>query len=110
MTGMTPERLAAIRRNLPSADMRDAGMLSRRERDAFDLLYEVDRLQAAWSMADPMLTERDALLAEVKRLRAGIEALADAHCLHDKYAYALLHGDDVQALLNPPTEGETDHE
>lgn len=42
MTGMTPERLAGIRANLPdpSAD------LSRRERDALDLLAEVDRLQS----------------------------------------------------------------
>lgn len=45
---------------------------------------------------------------EVERLRAGVEALADAHCLHDKYAIALLHGDDLGDLLNP-TEGEGEH-
>ena len=86
MSGMSPERLAEIRANLPdpSAD------LSRRERDSHALLAHVDHLTA-----------------ENARLRDGIEALADAHCLHDKYAYALLHGDDVQTLLNPPTEGET---
>ena len=51
MTGMTPERLDAIRANLPTPD----ADLSRRERDAHDLLAEVDRLtdelataQAAW--------------------------------------------------------------
>ena len=38
MTGMTPERLDAIRANLPTPD----ADLSRRERDAHDLLDEVD--------------------------------------------------------------------
>lgn len=42
MTGMTPERLDAIRANLPTPD----ADLSRRERDAHDLLDEVDRLRA----------------------------------------------------------------
>ena len=42
MTGMTPERLDAIRANLPPAD----ADLSRRERDAHDLLAEVKRLRA----------------------------------------------------------------
>ena len=42
MTGMTPERLDAIRANLPTPD----ADLSRRERDAHDLLAEVDRLRA----------------------------------------------------------------
>lgn len=42
MTGMTPERLDAIRANLPTPD----ADLSRRERDALDLLDEVDRLRA----------------------------------------------------------------
>ena len=41
MTGMTPERLDAIRANLPTPD----ADLSRRERDAHDLLDEVDRLR-----------------------------------------------------------------
>ena len=41
MTGMTPERLDAIRANLPAPD----ADLSRRERDALDLLDEVDRLR-----------------------------------------------------------------
>lgn len=52
MTGMTPQRLAAIEGRLPSAYKRDAGMLSARERDAFDLLAEVDRLRAAVAVAD----------------------------------------------------------
>ena len=86
MTGMTPERLADIRRNLPSADVRDAGMLSRRERDAFDLL------------------------AEVERLRAGIEALTEDPTWH-RGMYGcprdMVSTDRLLALLNP-TEGETD--
>ena len=48
MTGMTPERLDAIRANLPTPD----ADLSRRERDAHDLLDEVDRLRAAVAVAD----------------------------------------------------------
>ena len=43
MTGMTPERLDTIRANLPTPD----ADLSRRERDALDLLAEVERLRDA---------------------------------------------------------------
>ena len=81
VTGMSPERLAAIRANLPSPDLHlhDAGVLSRRERDALDLL------------------------AEVKRLRAGIE---DIEAKADDYGQQTLVNM-ANALLNP-TEGETD--
>ena len=88
MSGMTPERLDAIRANLPTPD----ADLSRRERDAHDLL------------------------AEVKRLRAGIEeAASDLHVLAHTTACTGSMCDGCQAgriqyrltaLLNP-TGGET---
>lgn len=86
MTALTSERLAEIREW--AYHRRDHAII---EPEIIDLLAHVDHLTA-----------------ENARLRDGIEALADAHCLHDKYAYALLHGDDVRALLDPPTEGENE--
>ena len=82
MSGMTTERLDVIRANLPTPD----ADLSRRERDAHDLL------------------------AEVERLRAGIEALTEDPTWH-RGMYGcprdMVSTDRLLALLNP-TEGETD--
>ena len=93
MTGMTPERLDTIRANLPTPD----ADLSRRERDAHDLLAEVERLRA---------------------IEAGVEALTGNYRNHyemhgaagDDYVVEdgrCVDVDDLLALLNP-TEGETD--
>lgn len=75
MTGMAPERLDAIRANLPTPD----ADLSRRERDAHDLLDEVKRLRAELEICErASLRNAQAHMAahtEVKRLWAGIEAL-----------------------------------
>lgn len=97
MTGMTPERLDAIRANLPTPD----ADLSRRERDALDLLDEVKRLRH--ENAD-LRRSRDEHEGEVRRLRAGIESIArTAYATHQ----TMLVPDLLHALLNP-TEGETD--
>lgn len=79
---MTSDRLAEVRANLPdpSAD------LSRRERDSHALLAHVDHLTA-----------------ENARLREGI--LRVLRETSDDFT-----AEDLATLLNPPTEGETDHE
>lgn len=126
MTGMTPERLDTIRANLPTPD----ADLSRRERDALDLLAEVDRLRhenadLRRSRDERKATERrrrtedrEAWMrahgGEAKRLRAGIEALHRPEPFHDDpTATFCAHCQrtagvwpcPTAALLNP-TEGE----
>ena len=78
---LSEERLAEIADNLPPAD----ADLSRRERDAHDLL------------------------AEVKRLRAGIESLVAQWFREGWYDPAVIEAlrDDLLDLLNP-TEGDRD--
>lgn len=99
MSALTPERLAEIR-----------------ERDAFTH----ERIDKSFQPLLISQTEHDraVLLAEVDRLRAGIEALAEKweHAVDDLNPLSslgralLMYGpDDLRALLNP-TEGETDHE
>ena len=66
MTGMTPERLDAIRANLPTPD----ADLSRRERDALDLLAEIDRLRRLHQGQSDHIV---ALRSEVERLRALVD-------------------------------------
>lgn len=49
----------------------------------------------------------DDLLSEVDRFRAGIEALLNDPSHHETYeggAHACIDADDLNALLNPPTE------
>ena len=90
---LSEERLREIAANLPPAD----ADLSRRERDAHDLLAEVERLRA---------------------IEAGVEALAGNYRNHyemhgaagDDYVVEdgrCVDVDDLLALLNP-TEGEND--
>lgn len=89
---------------------------------ADDLLTEVDRLtvelaaaRAAWEewKASSRAGHAHAsdMAAENVRLRKGIEALVDDPAAHETYeggAHACVDADDLNALLNSPTEGETD--
>lgn len=120
MTGLTPERLAEIEARLPSVYQHDAGLLSHRERDAFDLLVEVRRLrerQEDHDLANEAIRwKREAL--RLRAVEAGVKALTENYRNHyemhgaagDDYVVEdgrCVDVDDLLDLLNP-TEGETD--
>ena len=94
MTGMTPERLDAIRANLPTPD----ADLSRRERDAHDLLAEVERLRAIEAGVKALL--EDTSQHFYPTLTVSVEFVT-------QYNDPLVRTSKLRALLNP-TEGETD--
>lgn len=101
MTGMTPERLDAIRANLPTPD----ADLSRRERDAHDLLDEVDRLRSieagVETLAEWHETKAEKAASHPGPGRDNRVAMSKAATVHRDATRRL------RALLNP-TEGETD--
>lgn len=120
MTALTPERLAEIRERSATVTelrRRNPGLeWSRADLDKYQqsqsyyatdvpvLLAEVLRMQR---LHQGQAGHVVALRSEVERLRAGIESLLNDPAAHETYeggAHACVDADDLNDLLNPPTD------